>query len=496
MEFSNLSFLYLLLPISLLVYFAMPDIRKKNIVLIVISLLIYGMGQPVYVLLIALLSFLNYYFALGIRRDDPSSMIIPVALNILILALFKYLDFFLGIFGLVSEDGGFLLGMVKNMVKGLNSIGFAFQEPRSVVPLGLSFYTFQVISYMVDVYREKIKAETSFVNMLLYLTMFPKMLQGPIARYEQIAPQITGRKTNPRLIFEGAQRFIFGLAKKVLLADYAGKVISELATMNADLSFVGAWLGAIMFTFQIYFDFSGYTDMAIGLGKILGFKYPENFDLPYTATSITEFWRRWHMSLSYFFRDYVYIPLGGNRKGTGRQILNMLVVWGLTGLWHGASWNFVIWGLYYFALLAVEKQIMPLLERIPKIGRVAITMFLTIFGWVIFSHTDMGSLGSSLAAMFGFGEGGFASAGVGTKLLNTLPLIIVCAIGSSPIPRGIGVAFSSLTGMVGKRRAGLKIRPKKLVYVFVTFAVMCVLLWLCTVSLVGSTSAPAIYGNF
>lgn len=493
MEFSNLYFLYILLPLTLVVYFFMPDIRKKNTVLLVVSLLFYAMGQPLYVLLMVGLSYLNYLFALRMDPQDRGTILLPVAVNILVLAVFKYLDFFLGMIGL-GVEGGLLLSGLKGMVKGLNSIGFAFREPTTVLPIGISFYIFSVISYLVDVYREKVPAEKNFPDLLLYLTMFPKLLQGPIVRYEQIAPQLTQRSANPRMIFEGAQRFAFGLAKKVLLADYAGKVVSELSATSADSGLVSAWLSAIMFMFQIYYDFSGYTDMAIGLGRIFGFKYCENFDLPYTSKSITEFWRRWHMSLGSFFRDYVYIPLGGNRKGNARRVVNMLAVWALTGLWHGANWNYVIWGLYFFILLTVEKQIMPMLETLHDGVRRAITLILVLFGWVIFSHEDLGSLGTALGAMIGLN--GFAGAGVWTKFLNALPLLIACAIGSSPLPRMTGQIFAGMCAMSRRRKNGNRITGPRVAYLAVTFAVICLLLWLSTVSLVGSTSAPSIYANF
>ncbi len=493
MEFSNLYFLYILLPVTLLVYFLMPDIRKKNMTLLAVSLLFYAMGQPLYVALIVGLSYLYYFLAQRISQENPGTLLVPVALNILVLALFKYLDFFLGMVGL-GVEGGLLLSGLKGLVNWLNSLGFAFQEPTSVLPIGISFYTFSVISYLVDVYRRKVSAEKDFCNFLLYLTMFPKLLQGPIVRYEQVAPQLSERKTNPRMVFEGAQRFAFGLAKKVLLADYAGKVVSELATSGADQAMIGAWFSAVMFMFQIYYDFSGYSDMAIGLGKVFGFKYCENFDLPYTSKSITEFWRRWHMSLGSFFRDYVYIPLGGNRKGKNRQTVNMFVVWALTGLWHGASWNFVIWGLYFFLLLAVEKQIMPILETLHSALRNAITMVLVLFGWVIFSHTDLPELGSALGAMIGLG--GFSSAGVWTKLLNTLPLLAVCVIGATGLPRTVGQVFAGMCGMGRRRKQGNAVTLSRVVYLTVIFGVVCLLLWLCTVSLVGSTSAPSIYAEF
>lgn len=491
-EFANLYFLYILLPLTLLIYFLMPDIRRKNVVLLVASLLFYAMGQPIYLLLLVGLAYANFRLAQKIRPGRKGALIGPVAMNIGVLALFKYLDFFLSFFGIVTEDG-LLLGMLKGLVNGLNGIGFSFAEPTTVLPIGISFYTFSVISYLADVYTGKVKAEKNFRNFLLYICMFPKMLQGPIVRYEQVEKQLTERRTNPRLIFEGALRFSVGLGKKVLLADYCGKVVSELSS-GGDQALIGAWLSAVMFMFQIYFDFAGYSDMAIGLGRIFGFRYCENFDLPYTSRSITEFWRRWHMSLGSFFRDYVYIPLGGNRRGKVRQILNMLVVWALTGLWHGASWNYIIWGLYFFVLLTAEKLMMKQLEELPGMLRNFLTMLLVLFGWVIFSHEDLTALGSAFGAMLGFG--GLSSIGIGTKLLNCLPLLAVCWLGSSSLPRMAAQIWANVCGMTGKRRKSNAVDVMKLIYTVSCFAWMCLLLWLCTVSLVGSTSAPSLYSNF
>lgn len=386
------------------------------------------------------------------------------------------------------------MGGLKALVGGLNSIGFSFAEPATVLPVGLSFYTFSVISYVADVYWGKVEPQKNFQHLLLYLMMFPKMLQGPIVRYEQVQEQLEQRSTSPRMIFEGGQRFLMGLAKKVLLADYCGKIISELNSSGADVTLIGVWFAAILFMFQIYFDFSGYSDMAIGLGRIFGFRYCENFDRPYMSVSVTEFWRRWHMSLGSFFRDYVYIPLGGNRMGNSRRLINMFVVWALTGLWHGASWNYVIWGLYFFVVLAVEKQIMPMLETLPDWVRRCLTLFLILIGWVIFSHEDLSALGAAFAGMLGFG--GLGTAGLGTRILNSLPLLLVCFLGSTDWPRKAGMIFAGVCGMGRRRKKGNQITPLRVVYLAVSFAAMCLLLWMCTVSLVGTTSAPSIYGNF
>ena len=249
-----------------------------------------------------------------------------------------------------------------------------------------------------------------------------------------------------------------------------------------------------MFTFQLYFDFCGYSNMAIGLGMVFGFKYCENFDLPYTSKSITEFWRRWHMSLGTFFRDYVYIPLGGNRKGRVRQILNMLVVWALTGLWHGASWNFVLWGIYNFVLLTIEKQIMPQLEELPDRLRNFLTMLAVLFGWVLFSHTDFAELGIAIKAMLGFS--GFSAAGTGTLLMNALPLMVVCVIGCTGLPRMVSQIVAGMCGMQGKRRRSNTIDMGKIIYVAICFAFICLLLWLSVVSMIGTTSTPSIYADF
>ena len=283
-------------------------------------------------------------------------------------------------------------------------------------------------------------------------------------------------------------RFCVGLAKKVLIADYAYVAFTELEGLSYGAA---AWLAALMFMFYIYFEFSGCADMAIGLGRVFGFRYAENFDLPYTSRSITEFWRRWHITLGSFFRDYVYIPLGGNRKGKARQILNLLIVWALTGLWHGANWNYIIWGLYFFVLLAVEKQLMPKLEKVPYAARLLITMFFVLIGWVIFAHEDMGALGNSLAMMFG--KGPFWSSSVGVILGNTVPLIAVCLIGSSVLPRW----FSFLWGAVLVRgRKENQFSFLQLIYAISLLLFAVLLLYLCTASLVGAASKPSLYASF
>ena len=493
MEYSNLYFLFILLPLTMLFYFLMPNMHWKNIALLGISMLFYAMGQPLYLIFMIGISYVNYVLSLRIRAGDKWSIALPVAIDLLALAVFKYLDFFLSMVGIAVEHG-VLMSFYRWIIDGLNSIGFSIAYPTTVLPIGISFYIFSMISYLADVYMGKVKIEKNFQSVLLCWLMYPQLLMGPIVRYEQVQVELHTRKQNPRMIFEGIQRFAVGLAEKVLLADYCGLIISRLADLGSDTALVGAWLSAIMFTFQLYFDFCGYSNMAIGLGMVFGFKYCENFDLPYTSKSITEFWRRWHMSLGTFFRDYVYIPLGGNRRGKIRQILNMLVVWSLTGLWHGASWNFVLWGVYNFVLLVIEKQIMPQLEELPDKLRNFMTMLAVLFGWVLFSHTDFAELGIAIKAMLGFS--GFSAAGTGTLLMNALPLIAVCIICCTKLPRTVGQIVAGMCGMRGKRRKSNAVDAGKLVYVAVSFLFICLLLWLCVVSMVGTTSTPSIYADF
>ena len=493
MEFSNLYFLFILLPLTMLFYFLMPTMHLKNLALLGISALFYAMGQPVYLIIMIGLSYLNYVLSKRIVPGDFKTIVLPVAIDLLFLGLFKYLDFFLSMIGIVVEHG-VIMSFYRWIIDVMNSIGFSMQYPTTVLPIGISFYIFSMISYLGDVYTEKVEIEEYFHSVLLCWLMYPQLLMGPIVRYEQVQMELHTRRMNPRMIFDGIHRFAVGLAEKVLIADYCGQIITRLADLNGDTMLVGSWLSAIMFMFQLYFDFCGYSDMAIGLGMIFGFKYCENFDLPYTSKSITEFWRRWHMSLGTFFRDYVYIPLGGNRMGKVRQVVNMFIVWALTGLWHGASWNFVIWGIYNFLLLAVEKQMMSELEELPDWLRNLLTLLAVLFGWVLFSHTDFTELGNAIRAMLGFS--GFSAAGTGTLLMNSLPLIAVCVVCCTEWPRRVSQMFARMCGMYGKRRKSNTVDAGKLAYVIVRFGVICLLVWLCVISMIGTTSTPSIYADF
>lgn len=476
MVFSNLIFLFLFLPLCLLMYFGVKSLRIKNIVLLIFSVLFYAWGEPVYVLLLFGSAALNYAMGLWMGLLDEEQkpgkkavLVAAVAANLLSLAVFKYAGLFVGTFNDLT--------------------GLAIPVPKIALPIGISFYTFQAMTYVIDVYRGQAKVQMSYSRFLLYLSMFPQLIAGPIVRYADIEAQLEDRTSTVDDVMYGLVRFSIGLGKKILLADRAFEVCKKLLDGNmGNATFVGTWLGIIMFTFQIYFDFSGYSDMAIGMGRMFGFHYKENFKLPYMSLSITDFWRRWHISLGSFFRDYVYIPLGGNRK---HQILNLLIVWSLTGLWHGASWNFLLWGLYFFVLLVLEKKFYSRYKKkVPKGVRHAVNLLLIVFGWAIFYFTDFGRLGQALAAMFGFAGGGFISTQVKITLVNTLPLLLVCILGSTPLPQLLGDVVGMLCSDQNPES------PKQLTYTIVTFVFCVVLLVLSTISLVGSGFSAFLYYRF
>ena len=381
MLFSSLLFLYAFLPVCLLLYFLVPGLTGKNIVLLCASLVFYAWGEPVYVFLMLAVAALNWGFGLLLEKKRSKGLLaLCVALNLASLVVFKYAGF---------------------LVENCNALfGAAFRVPQISLPIGISFYTFQALSYSVDVYRKDVGAQRSYWKFLLYVSMFPQLIAGPIVRYVDVAAQIESRESDPENVFRGVTRFCVGLGKKVLLADHVGQVADQLLGGSfTGATTLGIWLGALMYMFQIYFDFSGYSDMAIGLGRIFGFRYMENFKLPYTSKSITEFWRRWHISLSSFFRDYVYIPLGGNRK---HVYLNLFIVWALTGLWHGANWTFIAWGLWFFVLLIGEKFLWgKALSRLPSLLQHVYAMLLVILSWVLFRADDIGAALCYMAAMFG-----------------------------------------------------------------------------------------------
>ncbi len=385
MVFSSFTFLLLFLPAAVLGTLGVRGIRLKNAVLCAFSFLFYAWGEPVYVLLMAASVLVNWLIGLGMERfpaRKKALLILSLLINLGAIGYFKYTDFFLS---------------------GLNSL-FSLSLPlcRVALPIGISFYTFQILSYVVDVYRGDTEAQHDLLALATYISMFPQLVAGPIVRYETVRKQLVSRSVSLSDFANGLRRCLLGLGKKVLLANQMALLADAVFDSPAGLSAPVLWIGAVAYAFQIYFDFSGYSDMAIGIGGMLGFTFEENFRYPYLADSITDFWRRWHISLSSWFRSYVYIPLGGNRRGPARQALNLLLVWLLTGLWHGASWNFVLWGLYYGILLMAEKRLDRIRTRLPSALRRILTLLLVLTGWVIFRLEDFTALSDAFAGLFSF----------------------------------------------------------------------------------------------
>ncbi len=402
MVFSSTTFLFLFLPALLLLYFCSRDLRWRNAILLIASLFFYAWGEPVWIFGMIAITLVNYLLALVIFRSQSKLhrrllLALSIVVSLSLLFWFKYSSFLFNTFAAL--------------------FGSATRVPAKHLPVGISFYTFQVLTYTVDVYRKKARPQKNPLYTLLYISCFPQLIAGPIVQYADVAEALTDRKTTATDFLRGMQRIILGLAKKILVADVCYRMLLDLLKISAGpQSFLSAWTMALLFSLRLYFDFSAYSDIAIGLGRIFGFRYMENFDRPYISKSIVEFWRRWHISLSRFFRDYVYIPLGGNRKGTLRTILNLTIVWVLTGLWHGANWNFVLWGVYYLVLLLLERFVLKnRLEKIPSWIRHVGSLILIAVGWVIFSYDgvaitdkqlvlynpDFTALGSHLLALVG-----------------------------------------------------------------------------------------------
>ena len=462
MVFSSLLFLFFYLPVTLAVYYLSPP-RWRNLWLFIVNLVFYGWGEPVYVVLMVFSIAVNYAagYLIDLHRDKGRLLLaLNAVINLGLLFFFKYYDF---------------------LAQNLSQIpGLGFLHPLGVtLPIGISFYTFQNMSYPIDVYRGDARSQRSFIRYGTYVALFPQLIAGPIVRYKDIAEQLDSRKETKGKFASGVSRFCIGLSKKVLLANNIGALWDVYKAMDpTSLSAADAWLGALAFTFQIYFDFSGYSDMAIGLGRMLGFDFVENFNYPYISRSITEFWRRWHISLSTWFRDYVYIPLGGNRRGKGRQILNLLIVWTLTGIWHGASWNFLLWGLYYALLLILEKVFLyEKLELAPGwVGHIY-ALILVIVGWVLFSIEDLAGCVLYLRSMF-FGGAGLCS-----------PMFLYYLRSFAP---GIAVMILASTPLMKKLYARL---PESVSRITSPVLVLASLL-LCTAYLVDSTYNPFLYFRF
>ena len=418
MLFSSIFFLFTFLPILLIVYFAVP-FKYKNYVLLAASIFFYAWGEPIYVFLMIFSIAFNWAMALDIEKErkfgKKTTLIFTVVINLLILSFFKYY--------------GFALDSV-NALFGTNISYTALP-----LPIGISFYTFQAMSYIIDVYRGDTDAQRSPLKFGLYLSLFPQLIAGPIVKYKDIATELDKREISPELIGKGSARFIIGLAKKVIIANNLGALHTEILSQSSNSSVLASWFGVAAYTLQIYFDFSGYSDMAIGLGKVFGFNFMENFNYPYISKSVTEFWRRWHISLSTWFRDYLYFPLGGNRVAPRRHIINLLIVWMLTGLWHGASWNFVVWGLYYGIFLILEKYFFAeRIEKLPSILQHLITIFIVSIAWVFFFSNNLTEAIHYLGDMFMLSKLPFANMHFLYLLKSNLVLMIIAIVLSHPKP--------------------------------------------------------------
>lgn len=461
MVFSTIPFLYYFLPIVLAVYFLVPNVLK-NTVLLIASLVFYAWGEPRYVILMVATILLFYGCGLAIGKARKLRwrkfwLTISVVVSLSLLGIFKYADFFIGSFNKVTGLGVPLL--------------------KLALPVGISFYTFQCLSYTIDVYRGNAQPQKKLISFGAYVALFPQLIAGPIVRYVDVARELDSRKHSWDEIALGLRRFLVGLGKKVLIADSFALLI-KLFRQSGEQSVVFYWMYAVAFMLNIYFDFSGYSDMAIGLGRVFGFHFIENFDYPYLSKSVREFWRRWHMSLGSWFRDYVYIPLGGNRVKTARWVFNTLTVWMLTGLWHGAAWNFVLWGLFFAVLLLVEKWV-PALQRLPDLLRHGYVLLAVIISFVLFNAESVAQAGRDLANMFGFGGLPAITRETVYYLRSYGVLFVAGLIGATPLVRNTARRIS-------KTRAGALLEPMVLIGLLV----------LCSAYLVDGSFSPFLYFRF
>ncbi len=482
MVFSSLIFLYAFLPLSLLAYFLCKGWRAKNVTLLISSLIFYAWGEPKYVLLLIIMALADWFLALQIHNTEDKKrkklfLIFTCIVDLGLLAVFKYSGFFCSFFGDPPE-------FIKNIA----------------LPIGISFYTFQLLSYVVDVYRGDVPAQKSYFNVLLYAGLFHQCVAGPIVRYSTIADELFSDRDERRDMAAGISRFCVGLSKKVLLANVCGELADKLllpaSTAGAagvaaiqDLPVLGAWLGIITYAFQIYFDFSAYSDMALGMGQMLGLHYLENFNYPYISKSVSEFWRRWHISLGSFFRDYVYIPLGGNKVSKWHNVFNLFVVWALTGLWHGASWNFVLWGLYYFVFVAAEKLFLgKILKKLPAFIDHIYLIFVVLLGWVLFRFQDLGMVFAVIKSLFGVNGNPVSGFEAVVSLKNHIFFLVLCVVACTPLVKNISTAI---------RERMCRSHRGELVYTIVFRQLVPItLLLLSTAALVGDSYNPFIYFQF
>lgn len=468
MLFSSIVFLFTFLPAVMILYYLLP-VRFRNVILLLASLVFYAWGEPVYLFLMLLSILFNYFSGLDIARNlqdkraAKRSLVFNLIINLAVLGFFKY------------------EGFVLDTLNGILPVHISYHALP--LPIGISFYTFQILSYIIDIYRGNVKVQTNLPNFALYVTMFPQLIAGPIVQYADVDEQLASREVSRTKFGEGSMYFIRGLAKKVLLANTSGMIFTEVSGLAKDnIAVMTAWLGAFAYMFQIYFDFSGYSDMAIGLGKMFGFEFNMNFNYPYVSKSITEFWRRWHISLSSWFRDYVYIPLGGSRVSKIKHIRNLLIVWFLTGLWHGAAWNFVAWGLYYGVILIIEKYLLsPVLDRLPDVVRHIYSIVLVVIGWVLFFSSSFGQAADYIRVMFGAGAHGFADRESMYLLTSNLILWLILIFGSTPL-----VHF----------RYEHMLRTKKWNTTIINSVVYAALFIVCIAYLVTETYNPFLYFRF
>ena len=471
MVFSSLVFLCIFLPVVLILHTAIPSLKVKNGLLLAASLLFYAYGEPVYVFLMLASALLNYCFALLIHINRSKLLLaLSVAVNLGILGVFKYT--------------GFLMSNVNA------ALGLSLPVPQIALPIGISFFTFQALSYVIDVYRGDVAVQKSYGKLLLYISFFPQLIAGPIVRYKDIAMEIDDRSASPRQIAFGLRRFIVGLGKKVLIANAMGAAADYMFNHGAaNLNMLGAWIGAVAYLMQIYYDFSAYSDMAIGLGKMFGFHFKENFNHPYIADTVQNFWRRWHISLSTFFRDYVYIPLGGNRKGKYRTVLNRIIVFFLTGLWHGANWTFIAWGLFHGFFLLLEEFI-PLIKKLPKALRHIYTLLTVTLGFVLFRADSIGEALVFIARMFSGTD--FCAASMSFTVQALTPyfifMLLMAILCCGP--------FDFLAERVRKLEDKEILTKKETVVQNASFVLCCLLLVWCMIRLAGGSYNPFIYFRF
>ena len=480
MVFSTSIFIYLFLPVTLIIYYLMPK-KGKNLIILLSGLLFYSWGEPIYVIVMLISTMIDYFAGLimnhfeGRKVPRRICLIVSIVMNLGLLGIFKYSGF-------IAENINAIAGTQIIDINNMNFFGIEYL-PMNMLPIGISFFTFQSMSYTIDLYLGNVKVQKNPISFAAFVTLFPQIVAGPIVRYDDVAKELDDRSITIDLIYDGIIKFIIGLSKKVLIANSIGALWTSIkATDIANVSVVSSWLGILAFTFQIYFDFSGYSDMAIGLGKMMGFNFPKNFDYPYLSKNVSEFWRRWHITLGAWFKSYVYFPLGGSRKGMPRTVFNLAVVWFLTGVWHGASWNFILWGTLYGVVIILEKLFLgKLLDKIPDIFGHIYTMLLVILGWVLFDTADLPTAGAYIAKMFGFGGGAFIDSTALYQIATYGITFIICIIGCTNLPK---LAVEAL-----KKKSAVLVN-------YGGIAVITGMFIICAAYLVDQTYNPFLYFNF